>query len=431
MTLLHASLLGLLQGFTEFLPISSSGHLALVEHYWELPFAAQTLQHFDIALHGGSLLALLVYFSGTWARILTRPLTPEPNGEPPLLPLLLVSVIPTGLVALVAGEVLTSPFRNPEAIALGLLANSWALLATSLAAGHLPEHKHWSVRRALLMGIAQAAAIVPGLSRSALTITAGRFAKMQLQRTAELSFLMAAPALAGAVLYSAATGLPALQEIGWGPVTVGFFASAAASAVSIHLFLALLRYLGLWPWSIYLFLAGTVVLSWELLPALGSLQERGELLSVPVLTTVAFFAVLIEAIPLTSLFSPGVWTLWVVGVLLRGNLVGLAICVAVSAAAAVIGHLFAYIPSVLARERVHWKRKSDARLRRAHDFFERYGFWSVLVGGWFAPVRPFISVAAGLSTMPWSTYLTAIVVGSLLWTGSILGLSAYLGGVIW
>jgi undecaprenyl-diphosphatase len=430
MSPIHALLLGALQGLTEFLPISSSGHLALVEHYLDLPFPKEPLQHFDVVLHAGSLVAILVYFWRTWMRVLTRPFERGPDEEAPLLLMLLLSIVPAAIVGWFLGEAIASYARFPITIGVSMLITGWMLIGSAIVAETGKKDRLLTWGRIITMSLFQAVAILPGISRSGATISGGSFLRMEGGRSAEVAFLMGGPALAGAIVYTALKGGAALGAFGWPALAAGFVSALLSSLIVIHFFILLTKKYGVWMWSLYLFFAAITILSMEMLPDEVLLQRLGGKLPIATLASIAAVAVLLEAVPLTSFFLPGGTTLWIIGVILRNHVFGLTISLLVATIAAIIGHLIAYIPAVLAREKIHWKPEWDRRLERAHMFFEKWGFWAVLVGGWFAPTRPFISIAAGLSEMSFWKYFLAISLGAILWTGGILSAAALLSRVL-
>jgi undecaprenyl-diphosphatase len=268
MSLYHALLLGLVQGATEFLPISSSGHLALLEIYWELPFSPSVLQHFDIVLHFGSLLAILLYFGGIWLQLLRHPLTPQENARSPLLFLLVIGTLPAAIAGFFGEEWFVQQGRTPLALGIGFLLTGTVLLFSSVRALQPAGGRSLGWQHALGMGIGQAFALFPSISRSGMTIASGRFLGLDAPRATEVSFLLSAPALAGAITLTFFTGGSHLAAIGWPQAIVGFVASFVSSIATIHLFLAAIRRYGLWMWAIYLFVLGLFLIGDDLLPAL-------------------------------------------------------------------------------------------------------------------------------------------------------------------
>jgi undecaprenyl-diphosphatase len=199
MTLLHAIILGLIQGLTEFIPVSSSGHLVLAHHFLNIRESGLS---FDVALHLGTLLALVLYFYKDLAIYAVAIFTKR--KETRLAWLLVMATVPAVIAGLLLEKAAESAFRSPRLVAINL-----ALVAClMLAAEH---YYHLKVRRptklkdtrrnqALAIGAAQAAAVLPGVSRSGSTILTGLFMGMDRVAATRFSFLLGIPITAGAIL---------------------------------------------------------------------------------------------------------------------------------------------------------------------------------------------------------------------------------------
>jgi undecaprenyl-diphosphatase len=249
--IVQAAILGLVQGLTEFLPISSSAHLIVVPQLlgWSDPFI--TSNSFDVMLHMGTLLALLVYFRrdlwrllAAWlASIRERRIGADPDRR--LAWLLLVSVIPGALLGALGESFFDSFFREPGRLVFiaALLVIGAAILGVAELIGlrnRQLDGLHW--RDAVVIGVAQAFALFPGISRSGITIAAGLYLGLQREAAARFSFLMATPIIAGAGLWKArelVSGGLAAADIA--PLIVGFIASAVAGLAAIAFLLAFLR----------------------------------------------------------------------------------------------------------------------------------------------------------------------------------------------
>ncbi|ALM10435.1 MAG: undecaprenyl-diphosphatase [Candidatus Peribacter riflensis] len=230
MTALEALLLGLLQGITELLPISSSGHLALAE-LWLGVRIPQGLLGFDVLLHTGSLLALVLCYSKTWLRVLRSPFIADRAGMRTLL-LLIIVTIPAGIAGVLFGEALDA-MRSLTALGVGFLVSAFVLLVAERMPGQRP-FTSLTVREVLLIGIVQVCALLPSVSRSGVTIAAGRALKLKRTDAVDFSFLMAVPAIAGATLFAAvqlANGSLSLPSPAVS--SVGFLASFGASIFAI------------------------------------------------------------------------------------------------------------------------------------------------------------------------------------------------------
>ena len=191
--MLEAVILGIVQGLTEFLPVSSTAHLILLPWVFEWSGAVDTLT-FDVALHAGTLCSLLFCFWRDWVDLVSKK-----HG---LLVLLLMASIPAGVAGLLLNDFVETSMRSPLLIVFTLIAGGLLMLLAEKA------HKHKNVDQvsrsdALLIGFAQAIAIIPGVSRSGITISAGLFRGLEREASARFSFLLSTPIIAGAVFLHA------------------------------------------------------------------------------------------------------------------------------------------------------------------------------------------------------------------------------------
>ena len=199
MDVLEAIVLGVVQGITEFLPISSTGHLILVP--WFLGWEAQGLA-FDVALHIGTLFAVLWYFRKDWIAFaragmrLVQGHRNEPDAR--MVGLIVAATIPGALAGLLAEDLVETYLRSPLVVAFTLIALALVLIAAERNGRREKHLDGISWRDALVVGLAQALAIVPGVSRSGVTITAGLFRGMHRETAAHFSFFLSAPIIAGA-----------------------------------------------------------------------------------------------------------------------------------------------------------------------------------------------------------------------------------------
>ena len=239
MSLLQAIVLGIVQGLTEFLPVSSSAHLALIPWAfgWQDPGLA-----FDVSLHFGTLLAVLWFFSDEWIRLIrsalsivtTRRLdTPEKRR----VLYLIIATIPGGIAGLLLEHYAENYFRSPALIAVVLIVLGLLLWLADKVAPQVRNMDDMTWGQALALGIAQCFALVPGVSRSGSTITAGRALGFNRESAAVFSFLMSMPITAGAALKEVPK---ALHQHGLSAeLLVGVLASALSGWLAISV---LLRY---------------------------------------------------------------------------------------------------------------------------------------------------------------------------------------------
>jgi undecaprenyl-diphosphatase len=237
----EAIVLGVVQGVTEFLPISSHAHLILVPWLFGWPDPGLT---FDVALHLGTLVALLLYFRNDWIDLaisalrLLKGKADDPDARLALY--IIVATIPAGIAGLLL-EDLANELSTPTVIAIALIALALLLRAAELGGRRKKDLGSMTMSDALAIGFAQTLALIPGVSRSGVTITAGLFRGMTRLSAAQYSFLLSAPLIAGAVAKKLIDvirdGLPPGQAM---PFAVGIIVSALFGYISIA---GLMRYL--------------------------------------------------------------------------------------------------------------------------------------------------------------------------------------------
>lgn len=244
MSLTAAILLGAIQGLSEFLPISSSAHLILARAFfgWELP--AEFGLAFDVALHVGTLAAIVTYFHAEivgMARALPGVFSPQPEPSALLLRLIAIGTIPVVIVALLFNDFIEQVLRTPS-VAAGALAFGAVLMIGAERLGPRTRTENsigW--REAILIGIAQSAALIPGMSRSGSTITMGMFLGMRRDAAARFTFLLAIPAmLAAAAKESLALVDMPLPAGSLTLIVAGVVVSALVGYVTIKYFLRFL-----------------------------------------------------------------------------------------------------------------------------------------------------------------------------------------------
>jgi undecaprenyl-diphosphatase len=268
MSVLEALLLGIVQGLTEFLPISSSGHLILIPWLQDYRFLLDHPEFnktFDVALHAGTLVAAVAYFRrevvlylrGFFSSIRKRAIE---TTEEKLAWVIAVGTVPAVIAGGLGESFIEDHLGQPWLVAILLIAFG-ALL---LWADSRPERRRLeglSIRDGLYIGLAQVLALAPGTSRSGITITAGRFLGLERDDAARFSFLLLIPVVLGATLYKAAkaasNGLP---DGVLGPMIVGTIAAAVSGYLAIAFLLAIVRRASYRPFVYYRFAAGAAVL---------------------------------------------------------------------------------------------------------------------------------------------------------------------------
>jgi undecaprenyl-diphosphatase len=263
---LQALFLGILQGLTEFLPISSSAHLILVPWFsgWQnSPVDSLT---FDVALHAGTLVAVLWYFRRDWIdltlgffRILKRGRVDDFQER--LIVSILLATIPAGIAGFLLQRTVESSFRNPALIVLPLVLVSFLMILAEYRKRSSRPLEKMNLKDAMVIGVAQAIALLPGVSRSGITITAGLLQGYRREAATRFSFLLSTPAIAGASLLHL-RHIFSGGKIEWQLLALGFASSAVVGYLAIAF---LLRYLRLHTLNVFagyrLLLAAVIIFS--------------------------------------------------------------------------------------------------------------------------------------------------------------------------
>ncbi|MEX0621806.1 MAG: undecaprenyl-diphosphatase UppP [Candidatus Woykebacteria bacterium] len=208
MDIVQAFILGIVQGLTEFLPISSSGHLIIFPKIFGLRGVLDSLE-FDVALHVGSTIAVIWFFWGDWIRIFKSFLNGVKKGsvtkefESRLLLLILIGSIPAGVVGLAFKDFIEKNTREPLLVAVTLSIFAALLWWADRSGNRKRDFSQIGWLDAIIVGLAQAVSLVPGVSRSGVTITAGLFKNLKREAATRFSFLLSTPAILGAAALSA------------------------------------------------------------------------------------------------------------------------------------------------------------------------------------------------------------------------------------
>lgn len=261
MTLVQIVVLALIQGLTEFLPVSSSAHLILGSVVFGWPDQGLV---FDVATHLGTLLAALVYFRRDWLDMAGACLTPARSAADHqhrrMAGLLVLASLPALLIGGVAPDFVEKYLRDVTVLAWATIGFGVLLGVADLVGPKQREVASVGLRDALLIGLAQACALVPGVSRSGITITAGRFLGLTPEAAARFSFLLAVPIIAAAGSYGAYRVASGQANIDWQQFGLALTLSFIAGWVCIAAFLALLRRVGLLPFVLYRLALGFALL---------------------------------------------------------------------------------------------------------------------------------------------------------------------------
>lgn len=265
MTTIQIVVLAIVQGLTEFLPISSSGHLVLVPFLVDWPDQGLA---FDVAVHFGSLLAVVLFFRDDIAGLLrgaVQLLGGNIKSPQAYMALAIgLGTIPAAVAGLLFADWIEANLRDPSVIVFTLagygILMAWADRYGKRARGVTDVR----IGDALIIGIAQALALIPGTSRSGVTITAGRLLGFERQDAARFSFLLSAPVILLATVYKGGEMVLGEAPVAWGELALGVVVSAVVAYASIEFFMRFVTRIGLLPFAVYrLFLAA--VIAWLLL----------------------------------------------------------------------------------------------------------------------------------------------------------------------
>ena len=252
MNILQAVILGIVQGFAEFLPISSSGHLVLFQKMFGLK---QNMVLFDVAVHVGTLVPIcVVFWKDIWA------LVRKPFQKTTYL--LVVATLPAVVAALLFGDAIDALFKGGLFLAIGFIITGVVLMYSDMITEGNKKMRDLSYLDALIIGCVQAIAIAPGISRSGSTITAAQSRKVTRQSAAKFSFLMSIPAVLGGLVLQVKdiiTGSVPAESITLLPIIVGLLAAMLAGYLSIRFMLKLiyaakLRYFSYYVFAVALFI---------------------------------------------------------------------------------------------------------------------------------------------------------------------------------
>jgi undecaprenyl-diphosphatase len=261
MELWHVIVLALVQALTEFLPVSSSGHLGLVGFFLGWPYQGLT---FDLALHFGTLTAVLIYYRrDLWrmsAAVLSRGQSEHDVRHRRLGWGLVIATIPALTVGAAMGDAFAESLRTPWLIAIDLIVFG-VLLGIADYLGR-KQRDIWTVsyRDALLIGLAEAMALIPGVSRSGITMTAGLALGLTRVDAARYTFLMSVPITAAASAHGLMTAIKSTESVDLTAFAIGAGVAAVAGLGCIHFLLRFLRRAGMLPFVVYRIVLGVTVL---------------------------------------------------------------------------------------------------------------------------------------------------------------------------
>jgi undecaprenyl-diphosphatase len=254
MSVFEAILLGIVQGFAEFLPISSSGHLVLLQKIFNIREGALT---FDIALHLATLVAVVFIYRGKIVEIIKRPFSK--------LPLYIVlGTIPIGILGLLFKDLVESLFETGATLGAGFIFTGIILILAENAGKKERSLDQMKVKDPLLIGTAQAVAMLPAVSRSGMTISTSLALGIDRKTAADFSFLLSIPAILAAVVMDVydiiQTGENTLASIGAGPLVLGMIFAAVSGFFAVKVMIKMIQNRKLKVFSWYLWVLGALIL---------------------------------------------------------------------------------------------------------------------------------------------------------------------------
>lgn len=229
MTVLRAAVLGIIQGLTEFLPVSSSAHLVIVQ-YW-MGLEGPIMLVFDVVVHVGTLLAVLAYFAKDLLFILKKDFR--------YIVLIALATIPTAVIGLLLKKTVEGFFTTLAPVALTLLVNSFVLFSTQFVSSQ-KARPMFSFAKAFWVGLAQGISVLPGISRSGATISAALWLGVKADEAARFSFLIAIPAILGAMVLVLPEGLQMFDRSQWPALLVGFGTAFVSGFLAIAILMKLM-----------------------------------------------------------------------------------------------------------------------------------------------------------------------------------------------
>jgi undecaprenyl-diphosphatase len=265
MDIFQSIILGIVQGLGEFLPISSTAHLILAPYFFGWPDPGLS---FDVALHVGTLIAVVSFFWRDWINIFKLAFKNEskrPNAQASeagypknILWLLIIASVPGAIFGFLFDDYAESAFRNPLLIAFTLSAVGLVLYLVDKYATHKKDIQHVSVKDAIIIGLSQALAIIPGVSRSGATMTAGLSLGLSREQAARFSFLLSTPIIFGAAIFK----MPHLLKAGITlPTLIGIVVAAISGYLAIKYMLRFIQKVGYAPFFWYRVILAVIVVA--------------------------------------------------------------------------------------------------------------------------------------------------------------------------
>ncbi len=262
MSILQAIILGVVQGLTELLPISSSAHLYIIP--WVLGWTNsasfnEAFEAFDVALHAGTLLAIVIFFFKDWIKLIVggfnQVVKKEKTFEGKMFWYLVLATIPGGAIGFILDKFLEDVLTTPIIIGIALIVMGIVLYVVDKKAKSETEYEDMTLKQTFLIGLSQALAFIPGVSRSGVTMTTGRLLGVKRESVAKYSFLLSTPIVAGATLYKLKDFVISV------PFFVGIFASFVVGIFVIKFLMNYLKKGSFKGFAIYRVIVGILIIA--------------------------------------------------------------------------------------------------------------------------------------------------------------------------
>mgnify|MGYP000887915651 CR=1 FL=1 len=258
MSVIEAIILGIVQGLTEFLPVSSSGHLVLLQKIFKIEEGAMS---FDIALHLATLIAVLVVYRSKILEIIRNPFSKLPVY-------IVIGTIPVAVFGILLKDIIESFFETGATLGTGFIFTGIILMYADSTRDRKRTIEQMNIKDPLLIGTSQAVAMLPAVSRSGMTVSAALALGIERKTAADFSFLLSIPAILGAVavdIYDIVkTGESGISQIGTIPLALGMIFAAVSGFIAVKTMINLIQKQKLRYFSYYLWIIGVLVLADQL-----------------------------------------------------------------------------------------------------------------------------------------------------------------------
>lgn len=262
MTILQSIILGIVQGLTELLPISSSAHLNLIPwifNWTSSPEFNQSFEAFDVALHAGTLLAILIFFFKDWIELIiggfNQVVKKQKTSEGRMFWYIVLATLPGGAIGFLLDHFLEGYLEKPIIIAIALIVMGIILCIVDKKCKSETEYKDMTLKQTFLIGLSQCLAFIPGVSRSGITMTTGRLMGVKRESVAKYSFMLSAPIVFAATIYK-------LKDFVFSiPFIIGVIASFIVGILVIKFLLEYLKKGSFKVFAIYRVIIGIIVIA--------------------------------------------------------------------------------------------------------------------------------------------------------------------------